>query len=494
MAREIDQTRFTREDRQRYRDKVKRDLAVLRRLLDDGWLAVDGDQLGMEVEFHLVDAEGVPAMVNAGLLGRITASVGTFQTELAQFNVEANLAPHPVTGRVLADVRRELETSLTELKRGAADLDVEVAMIGTLPTVDVDDISVSNLSADPRYHQLNEQILGARGEDLHLTIAGRDRLELTTNSIAVEAAATSVQLHLDTHPDRFPRTWNAAQALAAVQVAIGANSPVLFGRELHHETRIALFEQTIDTRTEELAAQGVRPRVWFGERWIAAATDLFEENIRYFPSLLPVVDEEDPEAEVAAGRVPSLPELALHNGTVWRWNRPVYAVTDGRPALRLENRVLPAGPTTIDTVANAALFVGLVRALVDRDEPIEARLPFATAAANFRAAARDGIGAVLDWPGLGALPAHRLVAEVLLPVAEEGLATDGVERADRDRYLEVIAGRCEARANGASWQPATHRALRETQDRAGAARELLAAYLAAARTGDPVHTWGLTRR
>lgn len=309
-------------------------------------------------------------------------------------------------------------------------------MIGILPTLDRDDLVSSNLSDVDRYTLLNDQIVAARGEDFVLDIDGVERLVCTSKSIAPEAACTSVQLHLQVTPARFADVWNAAQAVAAVQVAIGANSPFLFGRELWRESRPPLFQQSTDTRPPELQAQGVRPRTWFGERWISSAYDLFEENLRFFPPLLPISDDEDPLAVLDAGGIPRLAELVLHNGTVYRWNRPVYDVADGVPHLRVENRVLPAGPTVTDVVANAAFYYGVVRALAEEARPVWTRLPFESAAANFDAACRHGIDARLEWPRRGRyggttaqVEAVHLVRDELLPLAAAGLDAWGVELA-----------------------------------------------------------------
>ncbi|MEX1177633.1 MAG: glutamate-cysteine ligase family protein, partial [Nitriliruptor sp.] len=280
MGRDIDEVRFTREDRQRYREKVKLDIEVLRRMLEAGAFEQGRKLIGIEVEFHVVDADGEPAMINAELLRRIENP--DFQTELAQFNIEFNVAPHKLSGTVFREIEEELDTSQRYAQAQARELDAQVATIGILPTLSDLHTTIQNLSANPRYHLLNEQILEARGEDLVVDIEGTEKLELSTSSIVMEAAATSVQLHLQVSPSGFARTWNAAQAISAAQVAVGANSPFLFGKELWRETRIALFQQTIDTRTEELTAQGVRPRVWFGERWIDDVMDLFDENVRYF--------------------------------------------------------------------------------------------------------------------------------------------------------------------------------------------------------------------
>ncbi len=490
MGRDIDEVRFTREDRQRYREKVKRDLAVLRGMLEAGAFERERKLVGVEVEFYVVDADGVPMMINAELLSRIESA--DFQTELAQFNIEFNLAPHKLSGSVFREIEEELLTSVAHADRRAAEFDANIAMVGIIPTLQDPHVSIQNLSANARYHLLNQQILEARGEDLHVQIEGPEKLAIEMSSITMEAAATSVQLHLQVSPDGFARTWNAAQAGAASQVALAANSPFLLGKELWRETRVALFEQTIDTRSEELAAQGVRPRVWFGERWIDDVVDLFDENVRYFPALLPLVEDEDPEAVVARGDVPHLPELVLHNGTIYRWNRPVYAVARGKPHLRVENRVLPAGPSVVDTVANAAYYFGLVRSLAELDPPIARQLSFQAASDNFHAAARDGIDAELYWPGAGTVPASELVLRTLLPLAHEGLSAWGVDRRDRDHYLGIIEQRALRRRTGAGWQTTTFRALYEAgAERDEAITEMTRRYLVNMRSNEPVHTWPL---
>ena len=298
------------------------------------------------------------------------------------------------------------------------------------------------LSANPRYHLLSDEILAARGEDIVLDIQGPERLRVTADSIAPEAACTSTQLHVQVSPENFASYWNASQVMASLQLAVGANSPYLLGKELWRETRIALFEQATDTRADELKAQGVRPRVWFGERWITSIFDLFEENVRYFPALLPVLSDEDPAAVLDAGHTPQLDELRLHNGTVYRWNRPVYAVVDDVPHVRVENRVLPAGPTVVDTMANAAFYFGLVRALAEQDRPIWSQMSFPAAEENFHAAAIAGIDARVYWPGVGQVPATELVVRRLLPLAAQGLSAWGVTDEESGQLLDIIERRC----------------------------------------------------
>src|SRR5213080_2102819 len=374
MGQEVAPRAFSREDRQRYREKVRACLDVFARMLAEARFEDDRRSFGLEIELNLTDEAGDPALVNATVLGAIGDA--DFQTELAQFNVEINIPPRLLGDEVFRDLETAVRNSLNHAEERARSVDAHMMLIGILPTITDAHLNAESFSASPRYALLNEQIFAARGEDLHIDIAGVERLSTYADTIAPEAACTSVQLHQQVEPEEFASHWNAAQAVAGVQLAVGANSPFFFCRELWRETRIALFEQATDTRPEELKAQGVRPRVWFGERWITSIFDLFEENVRYFPALLPITDDEDPLQVLEAGGTPSLSELKLHNGTIYRWNRPVYDVVDGVPHLRVENRVLAAGPSVIDTMANAAFYFGLTRALAEDDRPLWSQMSF----------------------------------------------------------------------------------------------------------------------
>jgi hypothetical protein len=485
---------FDLSDRQRYRRKLQECLTGLERLLADKRFDRPRNLVGLEIELNLAGADGMPRMMNAEVLERIASR--DFQTELGMFNLEVNIAPHRLGGRVFDQLAEELRTGLAYAHRKAQEVDAGIVMIGILPTLSQDDLVSGNLSDVDRYRLLNDEIVAARGEDFTLDIEGVERLSCTASSIVPEAACTSVQLHLQVTPERFADVWNAAQAVAAVQIAVGANAPFLFGRELWRESRPPLFTQATDTRPPELQAQGVRPRTWFGERWISSAYELFEENVRYFPALLPICDDEEPLRVIDEGGVPNLQELALHNGTVYRWNRPVYGVVDGVPHLRVENRVLPAGPTIDDVLANAAFYYGLVRALAEEPRPVWKRLSFEDAAANFDAACRYGIDAELRWPrpgrggGVTTVPAVKLVRDELLPLAAAGLDAWGVERSDRKRYLGIVEERCKRRVNGASWQVETfHRALEAGLGREAALAATTRQYCRLMRQGNPVHTW-----
>jgi hypothetical protein len=488
MGQDVEAREFSREDRTRYRSKVRRCLDVFARMLSEYDFTVEHTHVGIEIEFNLVDANGDPALKNAEALEAIADE--DFQTELGLFNIEINVPPSRIEGTGLDTLQETLRDDLNFAQEKAAGVGAHLVMIGILPTLQEGHFSRESISANPRYHLLSEQILAARGEDIEIVIDGVDRLDTTADTIIPEAACTSTQLHLQVEPDDFAPMWNAAQAIAAVQVAVGANSPFLLGQQLWHETRIALFEQATDTRSEELKAQGVRPRVFFGERWITSVFDLFEENVRYFPALLPIVDDEDPLAELEAGRVPNLPELRLHNGTVYRWNRPIYDVAGGRPHLRIENRLLPAGPTVVDTMANAALFYGLVKVLGTSDRPVWSQLSFRAALDNFHQAARVGIDTELYWPAVGTVSARELVVRQLLPLAHAGLDQMDVDAGVRDRLLGIIEQRCIAGRNGATWliDEFDHQ-LGSAPDRLSAMRATTRAYEEHMHAGEPVHTW-----
>ncbi|WP_182376025.1 glutamate-cysteine ligase family protein [Nocardioides sp. WS12] len=477
---------FTPADRTRYREKVRRCLDVFERMLRESAFDTDDPWTGLEVELNLVDDAGDPALRNAEVLDAIADP--DFQTELGQFNIELNLAPGPLAGGGLEAYEAQLRASLNAAEEKAAPLGAHLVMIGILPTLRPEHLQAEAISANPRYQLLSEQVLRARGEDISIDIQGVERLATTVDTIVPEAACTSTQLHVQVSPERFASYWNASQAIAGIQLAVGANAPYLLGKHLWSETRIPLFEQATDTRGEELKAQGVRPRVWFGERWITSVFDLFEENVRYFPALLPVIDEEDPLTVLEAGGTPNLSELRLHNGTIYRWNRPVYDISGGLPHLRVENRILAAGPTVVDTVANAAFYFGLVRALAENERPLWSQMSFSAAEENFHTAARHGIDAEVYWPGLGRVRATELVVRRLLPLAHDGLAAWGVGSAEAHKYLDVIEQRCLTATNGADWFVRQVQ-QRESDDRADVLRAVLGDYRARMHDNQPVHTW-----
>jgi hypothetical protein len=490
MGQDVAARVFSRADRQRYREKVRVCLDVFARMLAEARFEPSRGSFGLEIELNLTNDDGTPAMTNAAVLEAIADP--DFQTELGQFNVEINIAPRRFGETVFSELEESVRASLNHGEERSRTTGAHMMIIGILPTVDGAHLNAAAFSANPRYQLLNEQIFAARGEDLEIDINGVERLLTYADTIAPEAACTSVQLHLQVEPDAFAAHWNAAQAIAGVQVAVAANSPFFFGKELWRETRIALFEQATDTRPDELKAQGVRPRVWFGERWITSIFDLFEENVRYFRALLPICEDEDPVETLSRGDVPKLTELRLHNGTIYRWNRPIYDVVRERPHLRVENRILPAGPTVVDILANAAFYYGLLRVLSEDERPLWTQMSFSAAEENFHSGARDGIEARVYWPGVGEVPVSELVLRRLLPQAYDGLERLGIAAADRERLLGIIERRCVTLRNGATWQSATfHRLYESGLERDEALRHMTVRYREFMHANEPVHDWPL---
>ncbi|ORB84248.1 hypothetical protein B1987_11085 [Mycobacterium kansasii] len=470
------------------RHRLQRCVAALRRMVDDGWFSGHQDTIGMEVELDLVDPLGRPRLVSDAVLAHLGRT--DMQHELGQFNVELNLAPRLLHGSVLRDSERDLVEVLDGCRARIERLGARLLAVGMLATLSAEQLTIERISHNPRYELLSSRMATARHRPFLVRIVdGAEPVEFTTDSVAPDAATTSLQLHLRVAPERFTAYYNAAQAIAGAQVAVAANSPYLLGRQAWQETRITLLEQLLDTRRRNEVRAGVPARVRLGDRWVDGPVELFDDLVRIFPPLFPTLEAQDPDAARQAGYAPTLRELRLHNGTVWRWNRPVYDVQAGRPQLRIENRVLPSGPTAVDMVANAAFYYGLVRAIADTDPPPWRQQPFAIAEQNLHRGARDGLAARLSWQG-GERPAARLVEEYLLPAAAAGLDAWGVDAKDRDRYLGVIEARVRSGQTGAAWQTGVVGRLENRgMQRITALHEMTRRYGENAHTGAPGHEW-----
>ena len=475
------------------RERLGRSIVALTRMIDEGFFDTEAETCGFEVELDLVDSLGKPRQVNEPILSAMNRR--DFQAELSQFNLELNLDARPIRGRLLRDLDKQLTATLDAAQAVSSRHGANVIAIGTLPTLHDEDLTARHLSSSPRYPLLDAAMAAVRGGRIRLDIRGVEHLQLQTDSIALQAAATSLQVHVRTAPREFAKYYNAAQAIAAAQVASGANSAYLLSRHLWAETRIALIEQSLDIGGAGRRTQEPVPRVWTGDRWASTPVDVLADNVRRYRPLIRVLDREDPEDEVSHGRVPALHELRLHNGTIWRWNRPVYDVQHGHPHLRIENRVLPSGPSAVDMVANAAFFLGLVRAVADLDTPVSRTMPFELVTRDLHAAARFGLAAELHWPlkeGLQVQTSQRLILEHLLPMASRGLDAWAVDPRDRDHYLGVIDSRVRSGRTGARWQTETVAALEASgAHRELALREMVRRYVEHLRTHDPVHTWPL---
>jgi len=476
LGQEIAAPSFTADDHARFRRLLEAETALARRTCAAGGFSGAGPVAGFELEAWLVDRNLYPAPHNQDFLARLADPLVV--PELSRFNIELNGTPQGLAGDGLLLLERELEATWRRCVDCAhGDVDTVVA-IGTLPTLRDSDLSLANMTPSNRYAALNSGVIAARGGaaveiDIDSAEPGGEHLRSRHTDVMLEAATTSFQMHLQVPARRIVRTLNASIVLSATLLALGANSPFLFGKQLWHETRIAVFEQAFEGPDGDAGA-GAR-RVTFGDSYAGAdPTDVFAENLDRFAVLLPMVED------AAPGR---FKHMRLHNGTIWRWNRLLVGFDDdgGTPHLRVEQRVLPAGPTIIDMMANAAFYYGLVHMLATRPGAPEAALPFATARANFYAAARHGLGARVTWLDGQRLPVRELIA-ALAPIAREGLARQGVSPAAIDRYIDIVDLRVASGRNGAVWQIAHHR-------RHGDLFRLTADYLERQRSGMPVHEW-----
>ena len=470
MGQEIDRARFDPEDFERFTRSVGRETQALNALVERGGLSARGNVGGLELEVWLVDAEGHPCAVNEPFLERLADPKVVH--ELAQFNVELNVRPQQLEGNGLRRLEDDLAATWRACARVADEVGVTVVAIGILPTVSDAALCPQNMSTSARYRALNEQVLRLRrGQPIELHVNGPESLRSSHADVMLEAAATSLQVHLQVPFARAARYMNAASIVSAVTVAIAANSPFLFGRRLWAETRIPLFEQAVDVG-------GPQRRVTFGSNYVRASLlELFVENHAHYAPILPI----DLTAEAAR-----FAHLRLHNGTIWRWNRPLVGFDeDGTPHLRVEHRPMAAGPSLIDMAANMAFYLGLVEWYAQLDEAPEQTLPFSSAKQNFYEAARLGLSGRIDWLDGKRWSLRRLILDALLPLAQRGLEMLGVRRAEIDRTLGVIEARAAHGQTGSAWQCAF---IERYGSDFGA---LVRAYRACSDSGEPVHRWSL---
>jgi gamma-glutamyl:cysteine ligase YbdK (ATP-grasp superfamily) len=478
MGQDIAERAFTDADFRAFEARLVAETALLERWFAEDIFADTAPEGGFELEAWLIDRRHqAPAPVIEPFLERLRDPLVV--PELARFNLELNSTPERLTGQALSRLHEELQRSLAHCQAAAASLDAQVGTIGILPTVRPDHLVPAQMTPRPRYRALNDQILRLRdGEPIRLEIEGERPVNIEQPDVMLESAATSFQIHFKMGAKESARVFNASKLLAAISVAIAANSPYLFGRELWCETRVPLFEQAVSVGDSPL-----RERVGFGIRYAERSVmECFRSNIERYPVLLPHLMDEPLER---------LAHLRLHNGTIWRWNRPLIGFeADGhggqRPHLRMEHRVCAAGPSTIDNIANAALYFGAVHCLATEPEPPERSLPFNQARINFYLAARHGLDAEILWDGdRQRMPIHRLIRERLLPKARSGLAALGIDQDEIERWLGVIEERARTRRTGSAWQRAW--VARHGPDMAA----LTEAYLERQASGQPVHEWTL---
>jgi gamma-glutamyl:cysteine ligase YbdK (ATP-grasp superfamily) len=493
MGLPIEKVEFKPEDYERFSQRLAESLEALRAVLARPGFGQGASTIGAELEMFLVDPGGFPLPVNRQVLARTVDPRVT--VELNRFNLEVNLRPGPLAGRPFRFLRSEFEDALGEVRRAAGSLGARVAVIGILPTLRELDLGPNALTGLPRYRALSEGIKRRRQAPFQVRITGEEPLDMTWDEVTLEGANTSLQYHLRVAPEDFARIYNAAQLATGPVLAVSGNSPLFLGRRLWEETRVALFRQAVDDRGEPQNGFHGHGRVSFGHGWVReGAYELFAEAVALHPPLLPVVGPEQPLESAAAGKMPGLHELRLHQSTVWTWNRAIYDPKDGGH-LRVELRALPAGPTVVDMVANGAFLLGLTLGLSERLDALLPAIPFHHARGNFYRAACQGLDATMLWPtevapSPMALPVTELVPR-LLPVARRGLVTAGVDAEEADAMLAIIENRVAAQRTGARWQRQVLARLEERMSRADALSALLERYLTHAASNTPAHEWPL---
>lgn len=480
-------------DPQAFMQALLADLQALEQILDEGRIERGRRRIGAEQEMFLVDRGMRPKPVALQVLAE--ADDPRLTGELALFNLEANLSPQELTGSCFKALRGELEDVLARARALARAQGADILLAGILPTLKLADLGYENMTPEPRYFELDRAIREERGGDFEVNIRGLDELEITHGNVMLEACNTSLQLHLQVDPDDLCAQYNLAQLITAPVLAAAVNSPTLLGRRLWSETRVALFESSVDSRRSNRRQKGEHPRVYFGERWLERSPlEIFREDISRFRPIIRCSElPPDPLELLERGELPRLAALSLHSGTVYRWNRICYGLADGVAHLRIENRSLPSGPSITDEVANAAFFFGLMVGLADELRDLHRRLRFDDAKANFFRAARHGLDAQLRWVDGKSHPAARLILDVLLPAAARGLASVGVDADDAAHYLGVIEARVRTERTGAQWAIDSLVAMEAEGENASEVRcrALVQGMIDGQASGAPVAEWPL---
>lgn len=468
------------------------DVQSLEYMIENDWFESGTTRIGAEQEMFMVDSVNYkPACMVEEALAVMT-DMPYVETELAKFNLETNLTPREFTGSCLSDLEKENVSQLNAIRSRLDPLGIKIILTGILPTLRKVDLKYENLTPKPRYRALMEAInLQSKQNFYELRLSGVDELLVRHDSPLLEACNTSFQVHFQVSPVEFAKYYNIAQALAAPVLAISANSPIVFGRRLWHESRIALFQQSIDTRTTHDHMREMAPRVSFGKEWLKSSImEIYKEDIARFRVLLAGDVEEDSLARISQGQVPKLQALQVHNSTVYRWNRPCYGISpNGKPHLRIENRVLPSGPTVIDEVANAAFWLGCMSGMGEQYEDVSQLMGFEDCRDNIAKAAQFGIDTKFNWLNDKKYAAKELILEELLPLARTGLRNRNINASDIDRYLDIIEERTRAHMNGARWMLRGYTKLAKSVGNDEALTVLTASIIQKQEKEEPVHTW-----
>lgn len=478
------------ESRKLFLKHLLHDVEAIDEMLQNGQIESGISRIGAEQEFCLVDKYFKPSMNALEILEKVDDP--HFTPELAKYNLEINLDPMELKGDCFSKMQSQLLNLLGKAEDVANDLDERIILTGILPSIDFRAVQMEYMTPKPRYAALADIMSELRGEDFELNITGVDELILTHNNILFEACNTSFQCHYQVEPDEFTDMYNWAQMLSGPVLSVACNSPLLIGKQLWAETRIPLFQQSIDTRGKGYHLREREQRVTFGNRWIKSVSDVYKNDIARHTLLFLTDIEHDSLETLKKGEIPTLKALQLHNGTIYKWNRPCYGVLDGIPHLRIENRYLPSGPTVQDEIANFAFWVGLMSNIPEKYRDIWERINFDEVKENFYKAAMWGIQSGMVWDGK-LMSARRLILEVLIPMAREGLEKKGINQGDIDKNLDIIRGRAENHATGSRWIVESYRKLREKLTREESTVALTAIMHYRKLTGKPVHEWGVAK-
>lgn len=478
---------------QRFVKSLLNDVSALEYMLENDWFESDVTRIGAEQEMVMVNKFTYkPSLVAMEALGQME-EFPWVETELAKFNLETNLEPRVFSGNCFAMLEQENSWKLNKIQEVLDGMDTSLVLTGILPTLRKYHLDMQNLTPKKRYYALMEALHGQLiGQAFELRILGIDELLVKHDSPLLEASNTSFQVHLQVAPRDFVKYYNIAQALAGPMMAISANSPIVFGKRLWHETRIALFQQSLDTRTTHDHMRERSPRVSFGRDWLhESILEIYREDIARFRVLLSSDVEEDSLQMLKTGQVPKLRSLQVHNSTVYRWNRPCYGISEnGKPHLRIENRILPSGPTVVDEVANACFWLGAMIGMADQVDDIRKKMAFVDARDNFDKAAKFGVDSKFTWFNDEKISAVDLVKE-LIPVARQGLESRNVDSQDIERYLSIIEQRAVKHTNGARWMLRSYTKLMETTNTDEALSILTATMINNQQSNKPVHEWEL---
>ena len=464
------------------------DIKALDFMVEKGLIESDKRRIGAEQEFCLVTDNWRPSKNGPDILASLDDT--HFTTELARYNLEINLDPFELEGDCFSKVENQLKTLLTKAKKAADKYGNKVILTGILPTISKMELEFDYMTPDPRYWAMNKMMKESKGTDFELRLRGVDELSIIHDSVLFEACNTSFQMHLQISPRNFIASYNWAQAISGPVLGVSTNSPLLLGRELWSETRIALFQQSIDTRNSSYALKDQKARVNFGDNWATGSVaEIFKNDIAQHKVLLAQEIKTSSLEELQAGTIPKLQALCLNNSTIYRWNRPCYGVTNGKAHLRIENRYIPSGPTLVDEIANFAFWIGLMVGRPTEFDNMADRMDFRDAKANFVKAARTGKESVMNWMGK-MISVRELIIEELLPIARSGLKKVGIDQGDIDRLLGIIEQRAIG-VTGSQWKVRRYRQFRKTMKQDVALLALTKTIYENQQDELPVHLWSL---